>query len=106
MTTHPTLFNKNEFIKFLNKINIAEELIEKFNKLPNFVEKDGIKYELNTMLTYNSSDETSYGFELNYYSNKIMEFIFNYKIFDDFEESINYMICELFREGYIDKQDL
>lgn len=105
MTTYPTLFNKNDFIKFLKKINISDDLIENFDKLPNFVKKDGVKYELNTMLTYNSGDETSYGFELNYYSKKQMEFIFNYKIFDDFEDSINYMICELLRYGYIDSND-
>ena len=106
MTTYPTLYNKNDFIKFLKKINVNEETIEKFTKLPNAVIKDDAKYKLNMMLTYNSGEETSYSFELNYYSKDLMEFLFNYKIFSEVNESIIYLVCELDKYGYAKKEDL
>lgn len=106
MTTYPTLFNKNEFIKFLKKINVNDQTIKKFKKLPEVIIKDDAEYKLNTILTYNSGGGTSYSFELNYYSNDLIEFLFNYKIFDYFEESINYLICELDKYGYAKKEDL
>ena len=106
MTAYPTLYNKNDFIKFLQKIKIKEELIEKFSNLPATLVKDGDKFKLNTMVTYNSGEETSYTFELNYYSKDLMEFLFNYKIFTDFNDSINHLICELVKYGYAKKEDL
>lgn len=106
MTTYPTLYKKNEFIKFLKKINVNDETIEKFIKLPNTIVKGNDEFNLNTMLTYNSGEETYYSFELNYYSIETMEFLLNYKIFNDFNDSLNYLICELIKYGYIQKEDL
>ena len=33
MTTYPTLYKKNDFIKFLKKINVNEETINKFRAI-------------------------------------------------------------------------
>lgn len=106
MTTYPNLYNKKDFIKFLKKININNKTIERFNKFPNFIIKNEDKFELNTILTYNSCEKTFYTFELNYYSKDLIEFLFNYKIFNDFDESINYLIIELVKHNYAKKEDL
>lgn len=68
MGVYPTQYSKEEFIEFLQKNHVNELLIEKFKVIPENVKKKSHIYKLNILCTFISVGETSYNFELNYYS--------------------------------------
>jgi hypothetical protein len=47
---------------------------------------------------------THYEFELNYYSEDLIEYLFSSKVFKNIKLSINNIICELFKANYITKK--
>lgn len=94
-------YSKNEFINFLKKINISNSVIKKFTKIPETINYNGNKYDLYINTTWYGSKKTKYIFELNYYSDEIIEFLFNSKVFNDVEISINNLIYELNRNNLI-----
>ena len=56
---------------------------------------DQKKYVLNIIASWREEDDTEYEFELNYYSPDNMEFLFNYKIFNNIHSSLNYIEHEI-----------
>jgi hypothetical protein len=92
---YPKKYNKEEFKKFLEKNDISEIIIDKFNKLPEMVESNKNKYKLYINSIWYNVSNAYYNFELNYYSEELIEYLFNSKVFNDIELSINNLICEL-----------
>jgi hypothetical protein len=92
---YPKKYSKEEFRKFLEKNNVSETIINKFNELPEKIERNKDKYELYINSTWYNVGNTFYSFELNYYSEELIEYLFNSKVFNDIELSINNLICEL-----------
>jgi len=103
MGVFPKGYEKDEFIKFLQNINVSNSTIEKFKKIPEYLTYKNSEYKLNIISTWYGIDNTYYTFELNYYSEKLVEFLFTYKIFTDVDKSINYLLCELIKDKYITK---
>lgn len=99
MRVYPKKYSKEEFLIFLEKNNVNDEIISKFEKLPEFIEKNGNKYELYINSIWYNIDNTYYKFELNYYSDDIVEYLFSLKVFTDIELSINYLLSELINNG-------
>ena len=96
--------NKNEFLKYLKKIRANDKIISKFEKLPEVVQRNGDEFKLQVTHTFISVSPTGYNFELNYYSEDLVEYLFNSKIFGDVELSINYLLCELINSNYLKEE--
>lgn len=103
MGVYPKSYNKDTFIEFLQKNNVSDTIVDKFKELPETLTRKGHEYKLNIVSTWYSIGNTFYNFELNYYSEELVEFLFSYKIFTDVEKSINYLLCELINAKYLDK---
>jgi len=103
MGVYPRSYNKEQFIAYLKKNNVSKKIIEKFNELPEKLIHKGSTYKLNVYLTWYSSGNTHYTFELNYYSEELIEYLFNPKVFNDVERSINYLLCELINAKFVKK---
>jgi len=101
MGVYPKDYNKESFIEFLQKNNVSDKVVDKFKELPELIVHNGHEYKLNILSTWYSVGNTFYNFELNYYSQDLVEFLFNYKIFTDVEKSVNYLLCELINAKYI-----
>jgi hypothetical protein len=101
MGVYPKQYNRENFLIFLRKNNVNEAIISKFVELPEAVIVNGYKFNLFINVTWYSIGDTFYNFELNYYSEELIEFLFNLKVFNDIEVSINYLLCELINNGYI-----
>lgn len=103
MGVYPSQYSKEDFLeRFLEKNNVSEIIINKFVALPEKID-NGHDYELYINVVFCSVGNTSYSFELNYYSEELVEYLFNSKVFNDIEISINYLLCELIDKGYYDK---
>ena len=101
MGVQPKIYDKNDFITFLRRNNVSDKVIEKFIELPETITRKNSVFKLNINSTWYSSGQTHYGFELNYYSENLVEYLFSPKVFNDVERSINYLLCELINNGYI-----
>ena len=101
MGVYPSKYNKEEFLKFLEKNNVNDAIISKFVELPEAVERSGNTFKLDINSTWYSIGNTFYNFELNYYSEELVEYLFGSKVFSDVELSINYLLCELINNNYI-----
>lgn len=101
MGIYPKKYSKEEFLKFLEKNNVNDEIILKFVELPETIERSGDTFQLDVNSTWYSKGKTYYEFELNYYSNDLVEYIFSSKVFNDVEISINYLQCELIAKNLI-----
>jgi hypothetical protein len=95
MTAFPVKYSKEDFIKFLLKNNVNDSIINKFNELPESIKKNGDVYDLYINSIWYSDGNTHYEFEINYYSEELIEYLFSSKVFKDVEQSINYILCEL-----------
>jgi hypothetical protein len=95
MGVYPSKYNKEEFLNFLEKNNVNDNIIAKFVELPELIKRNGDKFELDINVTWYSIGDTFYNFELNYYSKELIEYFFSSKVFGDVEASINYLLCEL-----------
>jgi len=98
---YPKKYNKKKFQKFLEKNNVSEIIINKFNELPEKVERNKNEFELYINLIWYNIGNTYYSFELNYYSEELIEYLFNSKVFNDIELSVNNLICELQNSKFI-----
>lgn len=103
MNVYPRSYTKLEFLKFLEKGCVSEDIINKFLVLPEVVKRNGKKYDLYINSTWYSDGATYYNYELNYYSEELIEYLFNSKVFSDVEKSINFLMCELINNSYITK---
>jgi hypothetical protein len=95
MGVYPKKYTKEDFIKFLKKINLSDKIISKFVELPECIIRNGSEYELYIYSTYYTGGKKYHHFELNYYSENLIEYLFNSKVFTDVEVSINNLMCEL-----------
>lgn len=94
-------YSKVEFLeKFLKKYNVNNTIIGKFEKLPEKIVINGHIFDIYINATFFSVGDSSYEFELNYYSEELVEYLFSSKVFGDIEVSINYLLCELINNGY------
>ena len=103
MGIFPAGYSKEEFTKFLQKNHVNETTIEKFKILPENVKKNTHIYKLNIISTWYSTGDTHYNFELNYYSEDQIEYLFSFKVFTNVEDSIDNLICDLVNSKYIKK---
>jgi len=101
MGVFPRSYNKEKFIEYLEKNKVSNDIIIKFKELPETLVHKNSTYKLNIITTWFSIGNTYYNFELNYYSEDLIEFLFSYKIFTDIEKSINYLLTELINNNYI-----
>jgi hypothetical protein len=106
MGIYPTVYSKGEFIEFLLKNHVSTTIIEKFKIIPEIVKKNNHLYKLNITCTFFSIGETFYNFELNYYSEDQIEYLFPFKVLTNIEESIDNLICDLVMAKYIEKPDI
>jgi hypothetical protein len=104
MGVYPKGYNKEEFIVFLQENYVNNVIIEKFKVLPENVKHNNHIYKLNIVITFISVGMFN-NFEINYYSEDQIEFLFAYKIFTNVEESINNVLCDLIEGKYINKPD-
>ena len=101
MGVYPKKYNKEEFLKFLENSNVSDKIISKFIDLPETVERSGDLFNLDVNSIWYTIGNTFYNYEINYYSEELVEYLFNLKVFTDVELSINYLICELNNKNYI-----
>lgn len=101
MGIHPKKHNRESFLHFLKKNKVSEKIINDFFKLPESIINNNIKYDLYIQSTWYGEGNTHYTFELNYYSEEVLEYLFNIKIINNVEVSINYLLCELINNNYI-----
>lgn len=95
MGAYPTLYNKESFEIFLINNNVDEKIIDKFNSLPDKLIRGGNIYDIYINSIWYSVGNTFYNFELNYYCEEKMEYLFSSKVFSDIEISINILLLEL-----------
>lgn len=103
MSIYPKQYNREDFLNFLRKYNVPNNIIGKFVDLPEAVLRNEDKFDLFVNVTFYSAGNTHYNFELNYYSEELIEFLFNSKVFNNIELSINYLLCELVDNNYLSK---
>jgi len=104
MGAYPSQYDREGFLnKFLRKNNVSGEIISKFVGLPEKIVINDNEYVLYINVVFFSIGDTFYNFELNYYSEDLIEFLFNSKVFNDVELSINYLLCELIDGRFITK---
>lgn len=101
---HLKQYNKEEFVKYLQKYNVKDKFINKFIELPETIQRSGNTFKLEINVTWYNVDKTHYTFELNYYSEELIEYLFSSKVFNDVELSINNLLCELINSKYIKKK--
>ncbi len=94
-------YSKEEFLEFLKNYNINENIINKFIELPKFIKQKDSVFELDINVTYYSTKNTYYEFEINYYSQELIEYLFNWKVFKNVEHSINNIQCNLINNRLI-----
>jgi len=94
-------FNKKEFMGFLLKNEVSNEIIKRFENIPEILYKNDTKYNLVVQMRWYDLEKTHREFEMNYYSEKIMEYLLSFKVYTDIELSINYLECELRIKGFI-----
>ena len=97
----PKNYDRNGFIDFLRVNNVNTEIIERFINLPESIEYKDATYVLSVTATYHNSGSSHYTFELNYYAEEILEYLLSYKIFQDIEQSIIRIECELKERNFI-----
>jgi hypothetical protein len=95
MKTFPKKYDKKEFNKFLIKYNVSDTVINKFEELPEKIERSGNTYKLDINVIWYNVGITHYAFEINYYSEELIEYLFPLKVYGDIELSINNMLCEI-----------
>lgn len=101
MGVYPKKYKKEEFLNFLEKNNVNDDIINKFIELPESIEHSGNTFKLDINSTWYSVGNTFYSFELNYYSEELVEYLFSSKVFGDVGVSVNYLLCELVNNKYI-----
>lgn len=101
MGVYPKGYTKEEFVNFLEKNNVEDSVIKKFLSLPEKINAKGSKFKLYISSTFVSVGNTYYNFELNYYSEDKIEFLFPYKLFKNIEKSIDNLLCDLVAGKYI-----
>lgn len=105
MNSYPKKYNKEEVLKFLIKTNANDDVISKFKQLPETIKRSGNEFKLDINITCHNVGNIYYSFELNYYSEKLVEYLLNSKVFTNIDVSINYLMCELKNRNIIKEWD-
>lgn len=100
--SRPKNYNKKEFIDFLKKNNTDIDIVKRFENLPETIKYNDSDYVMNIIITWHSNHGSYYNFEINYYSEEIIEYLLNYKIFKDIEITLNYLECQLTDKNLIE----
>jgi hypothetical protein len=95
MNIFPKIYTKTEFLELLITNNINDNIIHKFNKLPEHIEINKSTYFIYINVTQYGVKNPTFNYELNYYSNDLIEFLFNSKVFSRIELSVNKLLCGL-----------
>ncbi len=103
MTAFPKKYSKEEFIEFLLKINANDNIINKFNELPETIKRNGNIFDLYINSIWYNDGNTHYEFEINYYSEELIEYLFSSKVFKDVKFSIINLLCELKSTNYLNE---
>ncbi len=106
MNIFPQIYSKEEFLELLITNNINDIIIHKFNKLPEFIEINKSTYFIYINVTQYGVKNPTYNYEINYYSNDLIEFLFNSKVFNSVELSINNLLCDLINIKLINIDDI
>ena len=101
MGIYPKKYTKEEFIVFLKKNNVNETIINEFEKLPKKIKRNDNVFKLDLDTTWYSIGDTYYNFDINYYSEDLVEYLFSSKVFNNIEVTINRIRCELKRNKQI-----
>lgn len=94
-------YKREEFIDFMKKYGVGDDVISNFVGVPETIIKNGDKYYLTITTKWYDIGKTYYEFELNYYSSKLMEYLFSLKIYYDVEVSVIHLVKELKKSGYL-----
>jgi hypothetical protein len=90
MRVLPKFLSKEDFIQLLNNEKCSDEKIQKFNKIPEFLNIDDDEYKISIVVTDNDG---YYDYELNYYSIKSKKHLLPYKVLNgDLDEIIGEFI--------------
>ena len=98
----PKTFKKQELIRYLMDNGVVNGMLIRLENLPDILHVNNYDYVFNAITTWRERGHTYHEFELNYYSEENMEFLFTYKIFNDVEVSLNFLECELAKKGFTD----
>jgi hypothetical protein len=105
MGVYPKNYTKKDFLKFLKKNNVKNSIITKFLELPDTININNNIFKINIDCIWYSIGDTYYTFELNYYSENLIEFFFKSRAYNDIEVSINFLMCELINNKFIIKKE-
>jgi hypothetical protein len=98
---YPKRYNKEEFLDYLKKNKVSKKITNDFDSLPESITRSGDTFKLDITLTWYPEAETRYEFEINYYSEDTIEYLFNSKVFGNIQFCINYLMCELINGNYL-----
>ena len=81
MKAYPNQYSREDFLqKFLKKNNVSDSIITKFVELPEKIIIDNHEFDLHINVTWYTIGNTFYDFELNYYCEELVEYLFNSKV--------------------------
>jgi len=95
MNVFPKTYNKEEFLTNLIENQTTNNIVDIFKKLPNKININGNAYNIYINVTKYGIKNPTYNYEFNYYSEDLIEFLFNSKVFSNIELSINNLLCDL-----------
>ena len=104
MGVYSSDYDKEGFLKYIKKNKVNNEVIIRFEKLPDVIKRNGDEFKLQVVYTFIGVTPTGYDFEMNYYSEDLVEYLFNSKVFHDVEVGVNYLTCELIEKGFFPKE--
>lgn len=102
MTVFPQTFDKAGFIKYLRKNKVNNVTVKRVMNLPESVIHGDVTYYLYITTRWYSIGKTHYEFELNYYSEEMVQFLLNIEPYNDIETSLNHIECELINLNLLD----
>jgi hypothetical protein len=102
MNIFPKIYTKTNFIEQLISNGINDNIIIKLNKLPEYVKSNNSIYSIYINVIQYGIENSTFNYEFNYYSNDLIEFLFNSKVFSDIELSVNNLLCDLMNAKLID----
>lgn len=88
-------YRKNQFVDFLKRNNGDDSVIRNLELLPDTINYMGSAYDFRVIVTPYGIDEALNNYEMNYYSEYLVENLFDPKVFLDVRLSISALMNEL-----------